>query len=668
MLKRQEPIPFYRNVKILGWIAQITFLIAVIIVTAILVNNVRNGLETLNVRTGFNFLDDPAGFDISESPIAYDKDRTFGYALLVGVLNTLKVSLLGVVLATILGIIAALMRLSKNWLLRNISTVYIETFRNTPLVVQIFLWFTVLLIPSLPSGVNAYNIFGAAYVNNSSGFVIPWLYASNNFSAWLPWLIAAVVVWILFYFVQSYILQRLEQLPSMWNSPWLLGLLSFVLVAGFGYWQTMQSSSHPQDLALEYNDKRGRLTAFHDSNGNGKADRDEIGISAVPVRLNVAEGQLDTLPAKRTDQRQERRSSFGFPILNKGEYQSAEVTFANPELAATHSIHYTNFPSLGIVYQDRNGNGSFDAGEELDRAGKGFEGKDFRLLMTVQNFNRRIVTGQNGEARIPRFVVPLEKIKNAEVSFENPEAFAKYEAPTAYQVYFDTFEEEWQIYRNINENTQFEDIARLAKDSPVDYADFNLVFPLEGFETQVLEAKKGVIRYRSLGAAAEEPELLPSSPLVLSMPSFFTDKSSMNGGAILTVPYLALLLALVFYTASFIAEIVRGGILAVPKGQNEAASALGLSAGQRFRLIVFPQAFRIIIPPTLSQYLNLIKNSSLGVFCSYPDFFLVSQTVNNQSGASMPIILLLIGGYLLISLIFSLLLNLYNARVQLIER
>lgn len=572
MLKRQEPIPFYRNVKILGWIAQIAFLIAVIIVTAILVNNVRNGLETLNVRTGFDFLDDPAGFDISESPIAYDKDRTFGYALLVGVLNTLKVSLLGVVLATILGIIAALMRLSKNWLLRNISTVYIETFRNTPLVVQIFLWFTVLLIPSLPSGVNAYNIFGAAYVNNSSGFVIPWLYASNNFSAWLPWLGAAVMVWILFYFVQSYILRRLEQLPSMWNSPWLLGLLSFVLVAGFGYWQTLQSSSHPQDLALEYNDKRGRLTAFHDADGNGKADRDEIGISAVPIRVSVAEGQLDTLPAKRTDQRQERRSSFGFPILNKGEYQSAEVTFANPELAATHSIHYTTFPSLGLVYQDRNGNGSFDAGEEIDEAGEGFEGRDFKVIMTVQGFSRRVVTGQDGRVRIPDF------------------------------------------------------------DSPADL------------------------------------ELLPSAPLVLSMPSFFTDKSSMNGGAILTVPYLALLLALVFYTASFIAEIVRGGILAVPKGQSEAASALGLSAGQRFRLIVFPQAFRIIIPPTLSQYLNLIKNSSLGVFCSYPDFFLVSQTVNNQSGASIPIILLLIGGYLLISLIFSLLLNLYNARVQLIER
>jgi general L-amino acid transport system permease protein len=136
----------------------------------------------------------------------------------------------------------------------------------------------------------------------------------------------------------------------------------------------------------------------------------------------------------------------------------------------------------------------------------------------------------------------------------------------------------------------------------------------------------------------------------------------------LTVNYLALLMALVIYTAAFIAEIVRGGIQAVARGQTEAAKALGLSSWHTFNLIVFPQALRIIIPPLISQYLNLTKNSSLAFFAAFGDFFSISLIVSNQTGAAVPVVIMVIGVYLTISLIFSFILNIVNARLALVER
>jgi general L-amino acid transport system permease protein len=133
--------------------------------------------------------------------------------------------------------------------------------------------------------------------------------------------------------------------------------------------------------------------------------------------------------------------------------------------------------------------------------------------------------------------------------------------------------------------------------------------------------------------------------------------------------FLALLLALSTYTAAFIAEIVRAGILAVNKGQTEAAYSLGLRPGQTLRLVVVPQALRVIIPPLTSQYLNLTKNSSLAVAIGYPDFFaLFAGTTLNQTGQAIEIIALTMAVYLVISLITSGLMNFYNHRVALVER
>jgi general L-amino acid transport system permease protein len=158
----------------------------------------------------------------------------------------------------------------------------------------------------------------------------------------------------------------------------------------------------------------------------------------------------------------------------------------------------------------------------------------------------------------------------------------------------------------------------------------------------------------------------PTPPLISTVPEL----SGLNfqGGLRLTPEFAALLFGLVIYTGAFIAEIVRAGIQAVSRGQVEAARSLGLTMGQTLRLVVFPQALRIMIPPVTSQYLNLAKNSSLAIAIGFPDLFSVAGTVFNQTGAAIEIITIMMLSYLSISLFTSLLMNIYNRRIQLVER
>ncbi|SJZ50295.1 amino acid ABC transporter permease [Consotaella salsifontis] len=160
--------------------------------------------------------------------------------------------------------------------------------------------------------------------------------------------------------------------------------------------------------------------------------------------------------------------------------------------------------------------------------------------------------------------------------------------------------------------------------------------------------------------------------LVTGMPAAleFPAKSTFNlvGGFQIRPEFLALFLALSVYTGAFIAEIVRAGILSVSKGQTEAAQALGLSRRHTLRLVVVPQAFRVIIPPLTSQYLNLTKNSSLALAIGYPDLFAIGSTVLNQSGQSVEIIIICMLFYLTFSLIVSAFMNWFNAKMALVER
>jgi general L-amino acid transport system permease protein len=133
--------------------------------------------------------------------------------------------------------------------------------------------------------------------------------------------------------------------------------------------------------------------------------------------------------------------------------------------------------------------------------------------------------------------------------------------------------------------------------------------------------------------------------------------------------FAAVVFGLVTYTAAFIAENVRAGILAVSHGQHEAAAALGLKRGQAMKLIVAPQALRLIVPPLTSQCLNIVKNSSLAVFIGYPDLVLIfAGTVLNQTHAAVQVMAITMGVYLVISLVISFALNMFNARIALKER
>lgn len=174
----------------------------------------------------------------------------------------------------------------------------------------------------------------------------------------------------------------------------------------------------------------------------------------------------------------------------------------------------------------------------------------------------------------------------------------------------------------------------------------------------------------SVGALAGFPLvvfLLAGAPLDFDLPR--QTKFNLAGGLRIIPEFIGLTLALALYTASFIAEIVRAGILSVHKGQSEAARSLGLSSGKTLSLVIVPQALRVIIPPLTSQYLNLTKNSSLAVAIAYPDLVSVFAGVTlNNTGQAVEIILLTMAVYLTISILTAIGMNWYNARIKLTER
>ena len=160
--------------------------------------------------------------------------------------------------------------------------------------------------------------------------------------------------------------------------------------------------------------------------------------------------------------------------------------------------------------------------------------------------------------------------------------------------------------------------------------------------------------------------IAPVAPVFLDLPVM--GRFNFTGGASLSPEFTALLLGLSLYTAAFIGEIIRGAIQSVDRGQLQAARAIGLGEAQMLRLVVLPQALRIIIPPLTSQYLNLLKNSSLALAIGYSDLFNVSTTIANQTGQPVAVILIVMSTYLVIALATSLAMNIYNRRVQIQQR
>lgn len=160
--------------------------------------------------------------------------------------------------------------------------------------------------------------------------------------------------------------------------------------------------------------------------------------------------------------------------------------------------------------------------------------------------------------------------------------------------------------------------------------------------------------------------ILGGAPTALDRP--IQGEFAIENGGSLTPEFMALMLGLTIYTAAFVAEVVRGGVQSVSLGQSEAASALGLNRGQTMRLVMLPQALRVIIPPMTNQFLNLTKNSSLAVAIGYPDVVSIANTAINQTGRAVECIAIIMLVYLSTSLFTSVLMNWYNARAAITER
>ncbi|PUB11692.1 amino acid ABC transporter permease [Paenisporosarcina sp. OV554] len=382
--------PFWRDKRVIPILLQAIFALLVMLLGAFFFTNALGSLKQMGMSFGYDFLGKMASFDIGDKLIEFSSTDTYGKAFLVGILNTIKVALIGIILATILGFIIGISRLSNNWLAKTVATVYVEVFRNTPLLVQIFIWFYAVFL-SFPSIEKSLNAFGLFYFSNR-GTVIPWF----------------------------------ELTPS--SMIWFISLLV--------------------GLFLSY-----------------------------------------------------------------------------------------------IVWK-------------------------VRIIKQVET----------GQRKYPSF---------------------------------------WAL------------------GSLVGWGVITWIFTLQ-------------------------------SPLLLSVPVIAG--RGFDGGYTIGPGFGALLVALVMYTASYIAEIVRGGILAVPKGQVEAAKALGLKSPTILRLVILPQAIRIIIPPLTNQYLNLIKNSSLAAAVAYPELVGVGITVLSQTGKSVEVISIVILVYLSMSLFTSLLMNIFNKYTQLVER
>jgi general L-amino acid transport system permease protein len=385
-------VPFWRDLRVLRALGQVIFVVLVAMVAWRLYANMRDNLARQGLVTGYDFLGSRASFDIGEPPIPYTADDPYARALLVGAINTLRVAVVGIGLATVLGVLAGVARLSPNWLVRQLATAYVLIFRNTPLLLQLFFWYFAVIV-QLPPVRQSVALPGSIFLNQR-GYYMPWPTATPAFAGWLPWLIAAALSIV----------------------AWRFGLR----------WRQRQT------------------------------DR--------PVA----------------------------PVW-----------------------------SLGYV------------------------------------------------------LLPL------------------------------------------------------------------LIAALGWLAT-------------------------PSPPLVLSVPSL--QGLNFRGGLRLSPELFALLVGLVVYTGAFIAEVVRAGIQAVSRGQVEAARALGLRPGPILRLVVFPQALRVVVPPLTNQYLNLAKNSSLAVAIGFPDLFSVSGTIINQTGKAVEMILIVMLSYLSLSLLTSLLMNIYNRRIALVER
>jgi general L-amino acid transport system permease protein len=195
------PIPFYRDSRVLTILVQVVFLIIVIAVLGLLVSNVQRGLSTKSIDLSFDFLGQTAGFQLSEGDVfgtPYTDSDSYIRAFLLGVSNTLKVAGLGIVVATLFGLIIGISRLSSNWLVNRVAFYYVEIFRNTPLLLQLIFWYFAVIL-QLPPAREVIEL-GGVYLSNK-GLVLPWITPSDNWGTFLPVVVMGCIAGVVTYVV-----------------------------------------------------------------------------------------------------------------------------------------------------------------------------------------------------------------------------------------------------------------------------------------------------------------------------------------------------------------------------------------------------------------------------------------------------------------------------------
>lgn len=554
--QRSSKIPFWRDVRVLAIIGQMVFLVVVLTAGGWIVRNFLQNADAQGLRIGFDFLNTTAAFDIKEG-IEFEATDTFGRALWVGIVNTIRVSVLGIILTTILALIVGIARLSNNWLVSKTALLYIEIIRNVPLLVLLFFLYAVVL--KLPPVQQSIQPFDWPVYLNQRGVSLPGLVATSSFPIWLAFgVLAAILALVLWT-----ILSHQEEKTGRPASKFTVAFFAFILVAGLGWRVTTTYSSDQALMAAS--------------------------------RLNIEDFEdFEPVFLARIDQDALRELEVGRSTLQG--LNSAEAV-----------AHYQAELQAALAALD----------EETD------------------------------EAEVGLLEERLDVLQDAEITLCGVE-----ESPALINA--------TNSLNRLRVNVNLERASTMTEAGEV-YADGDCDL-LVGSQAE-LAAERAVL----LEDAADHSLVSVSmAPLIIARPA--PAGFNIRGGTSLSPEFFALLVGLVLFTGAFAAEIVRAGILSVSKGQSEAARALGLSEGQRLRLIVLPQALRVIIPPMTSQYLNLTKNSSLAVAIAYPDLVSVGNTVMNNSGTEVQVILIFMASSLFLSLIISAFLNWYNKKVALVER
>ena len=232
MLLNSTNTPFWRDIRFIRVLLQILFLLGVLLLAGILYTNMQRGLNNLNLELNLDFLSNEAGFYISEG-IGYDPSDAYHNAFWVGILNTIKVSLIGIISATVLGLFFGIARLSSNWLIRNIATAYVEVFRNIPLLLQILFWYTAVIIGQLPLVSNSISLPGSIFINNR-GIYLPALEPTSGLKIWLIFICFGILIGAVLFILRWRKLQRLDRpgFPAKWALP------VFIIIAICGWFLT----------------------------------------------------------------------------------------------------------------------------------------------------------------------------------------------------------------------------------------------------------------------------------------------------------------------------------------------------------------------------------------------------------------------------------------------